>query len=43
MVALSWQVAAVVLLLVPAVLVPAELVGRRMRRLSKEHMKRCGS
>jgi ATP-binding cassette subfamily B protein len=32
----------VVLLLVPVVLVPAELVGRRMRRLSKERMKRWG-
>ena len=42
MIALSWRIAVVVLLLVPVVLVPAELVGRRMRRLSKERMKRWG-
>lgn len=32
-----------VVLLACVLLVPAELAGRRMRRLSKEHMKRCGS
>src|SRR5215471_1388495 len=42
MIALSWRIALVVLLLVPVVLVPAELVGRRMRRLSRERMKRWG-
>jgi len=42
MIALSWRIAVVVALLVPVVLVPAELVGRRMRRLSKERMKRWG-
>ena len=42
MIALSWRIALVVFLLVPVVLVPAELVGRRMRRLSKERMKRWG-
>lgn len=42
MIALSWRIALVVLLLVPVVLLPAELVGRRMRRLSRERMKRWG-
>jgi len=42
MIALSWRIAVVVVLLVPVVLVPAELVGRRMRQLSKERMKRWG-
>ena len=42
MIALSWRIALVVLLLVPVVLVPAELLGRRMRRLSRERMKRWG-
>ncbi len=42
MITLSWRIAAVVMLLVPVVLLPAELVGRRMRRLSRERMKRWG-
>lgn len=42
MFALSWQVALAVLLLVPVILVPTELVGRRMRTLTKERMKHWG-
>jgi ATP-binding cassette, subfamily B, bacterial len=42
MFALSWQVALAVVLLVPVILVPTELVGRRMRTLTKERMKHWG-
>jgi ATP-binding cassette subfamily B protein len=42
MFALSWRVTLVILLLIPLVLVPAELVGRRTRSLSKARMKQWG-
>src|SRR5262245_7248173 len=42
MLALSWRVTLVVLALAPLVLVPAEVVGRRNRRLSKERMQHWG-
>ncbi|HKF76318.1 MAG TPA: ABC transporter ATP-binding protein [Candidatus Dormibacteraeota bacterium] len=40
---LSWSVTAVVLALIPLVVVPAELVGRRSRRLSKLRMEQWGA
>jgi ATP-binding cassette, subfamily B, bacterial len=43
MFALSWRVTIAVLALVPLVLVPAELVGRRARSLSSERMKQWGA
>jgi ATP-binding cassette, subfamily B, bacterial len=43
MLALSWRVTLAVLVIVPLVLVPAELVGRRARRINRESMKRWGA
>jgi ATP-binding cassette subfamily B protein len=43
MLALSWRVTLAVLVIVPFVLVPAELVGRRARRINRESMKRWGA
>jgi ATP-binding cassette subfamily B protein len=43
MFALSWRVTVVVLALVPLVLVPAEVVGRRSRSLSRARMKQWGA
>jgi ATP-binding cassette subfamily B protein len=43
MFALSWRVTAVILALVPLVLVPAELVGRRSRLLTRARMKQWGA
>jgi ATP-binding cassette subfamily B protein len=43
MLVLSWQVTLATLALMPLVLVPAELVGRRTRRLGKESMTQWGA
>jgi ATP-binding cassette subfamily B protein len=43
MFALSWRVSLAVVAIVPLVLVPAELVGRRARRVNRERMKRTGA
>jgi ATP-binding cassette subfamily B protein len=43
MLILSWQVSLAVLAMVPLVLVPAELVGRRSRTLNRELRKRWGA
>ena len=43
MLALSWRVTGVVLLLVPLALIPAELVTRRVRTLNKERAQRWGA
>jgi ATP-binding cassette subfamily B protein len=43
MLALSWRVTLAVVAIVPFVLVPAELVGRRARRINRQRMKRAGA
>ncbi|HEY4026850.1 MAG TPA: ABC transporter ATP-binding protein [Candidatus Dormibacteraeota bacterium] len=43
MLALSWRVTLGVLVIVPLVLVPAEVVGRRARRINRESMRRRGA
>src|SRR5579859_7757337 len=43
MLALSWRVTLAVIVIVPLVLVPAELVGRRARRVNRDRMKRSGA
>ena len=43
MFAFSWRVTLSVLVIVPLVLGPAELVGRRARRINRESMKRWGA
>jgi ATP-binding cassette subfamily B protein len=40
---LSWRVTLAVLVIVPFVLVPAELVGRRAREINRERMRRGGA
>jgi ATP-binding cassette, subfamily B, bacterial len=43
MFALSWRVTLAVIVIVPLVLVPAELVGRRARHYNRERMRRVGA
>ena len=43
MLALSWRVTLAVIVIVPLVLVPAELVGRRARSINRQRMKRAGA
>ena len=43
MFALSWRVTLAVIAIVPLVLVPAELVGRRARHINRQRMKRAGA
>jgi ATP-binding cassette subfamily B protein len=43
MLALSWRVTLAVVAIVPLVLVPTELVGRRARRINRERMRRAGA
>ena len=43
MLALSWRVTLAVLAIVPFVLLPAEVVGRRARRINRESMRRAGA
>jgi ATP-binding cassette, subfamily B, bacterial len=43
MLALSWRVTLVLLVLAPLVILPAEWIGRRNRRLSKERMEHWGA
>ena len=43
MFALSWRVTLALLAVVPLVLIPSELVGRRARRLNRETMRRHGA
>ncbi|TMC12868.1 MAG: ABC transporter ATP-binding protein [Chloroflexi bacterium] len=43
MLALSWRVTLAVIVIVPLVLVPAELVGRRARHYNRERMRRSGA
>jgi ATP-binding cassette, subfamily B, bacterial len=43
MFALSWRITLAVVFIVPLVLVPAEVVGRRARRINRESMKRWGA